>query len=110
MIKKILDPVEPEELMGLAKEIGGFYVKVVVDIERQILVAGARMHIDEEQVLLNDGSLKGNLWGGGYDLDMKQVTFDSIINNRPGVNSSSDILDPEVRKKFEIIVRKLLNV
>ncbi len=110
MVKLVDKPVESGELVGMAEEIGGFYIKVVIDIKREILCAGAKMHIDEEQLLLDQGSEQGNLWGGGYDLETKQVTFDSIINNKPGVNSSSDILDPKVRKRFEQVIRWLLNL
>ncbi|HBC72504.1 MAG: hypothetical protein UX91_C0003G0055 [Candidatus Amesbacteria bacterium GW2011_GWB1_47_19] len=59
------------------------------------------MHVDEEQLLIEQGCVKEDLWGGGYD---------SIVNNKPGTNASSDILDPGIRKKFEDIVRKLLNI
>lgn len=110
MVRKIEKPINPEELKELAEAIGGFYVKVVVDIKSEVLAGGAKMHVDEEQMLANEGSEKENLWGGGYDLETKEVTFDSIINNKPGINASSDILDPETRSRFEIIVRRLLDV
>lgn len=110
MVKIINNPVEKAELTKLAEEIGGFYIKVVVDVEREVMAAGAKMHVDEEQLLLEQGSRKENLWGGGYDLEVGEVTFDSIINNKPGVNASSDILNPDIRNKFEIILRKLFKL
>jgi Protein of unknown function (DUF5674) len=110
MVKVISSTVSKAELSGLASEIGGFYIKIVVDLENRIMAAGAKMHMDEEQLLLKQGSKKDSLWGGGYDLEVKQITFDSIINNKPGINSSSDILDPGIRNKFEIITRKLLGI
>ena len=110
MRKLVTSPVSEKELLSLAEAIGGFYIKAVVDLEREILSAGAKMHVDEEEYLMTNGSKKENLWGGGYDLETKQVTFDSIINNKPGINMSSDILDPAVREKFEIILKKLLKV
>jgi hypothetical protein len=110
MIRTVDNPIGKEELNKLAEEIGGFYIKAVVDIEKGIMVAGARMHVDEERLILDKGSNKENLWGGGYDLETKEVTFDSIINNKPGINASSDILDPELRNKFEIILRRLLGL
>jgi len=109
-MKILTTPVEAEELKELAQEIDGFYIKVVVDLEKEILSAGAKMHVDEEQMLIENGSDKNNLWGGGYDLETKHVAFDSIINIKPGVNASSDILEPAIRKKFENILRKVLNV
>ena len=109
-MKIISNPVAGEELKELAQEIDGFYIKVVVDLEKEILAAGAKMHVDEELMLIENGSVKENLWGGGYDLETKQVAFDSIINIKPGLNASSDILEPAIRKKFENILRKVLNV
>ena len=110
MVRKISERVKTGELKELAEVIGGFYIKVVVDIDKEILVAGAKMHMDEEQLLLENGSKKEYLWGGGYDLEAGEITFDSIINNKPGVNASSDILDPLIRKKFIKIVKHLLNI
>jgi len=110
MVKVIDSPIDAKELTSLAKEIGGFFIKVVVDTEKEVMAAGARMHVDEERALAERGSNKEKIWGGGYDLETKEVTFDSIINNKPGVNASSDILDPEIRAKFEIILKRLLGV
>ncbi len=110
MMKIINSPVENEELNQLAEEIGGFYIKVVIDVKKEVMSAGAKMHVDEERMLLDQGSDQGDLWGGGYDLETKQVTYDSIINNKPGSNASSDILNPDMRQKFEIILRRLFKV
>lgn len=110
MMKVLTKPIEGEEIKAMAGEIGGFYIKVVVDIEREVMVAGAKMHIDEEQLLLENGSKKEYLWGGGYDLETGGITYDSIINNKPGVNASSDMLDPLIREKFTSIVKKILNI
>jgi hypothetical protein len=96
----ISQPIDsPQGLEILAKEIGGYFIKVVIDIEKEILSAGAKMHIDEEAQLLSMGSSQSNLWGGGYDLETKEITHDSIINNKPGVNNSSEILGTEIRVK-----------
>ena len=102
--------IDKKELVNLAQEIGGYYVKTVVDIRKGILAAGARMHADEEKVLLIQGSSQADLWGGGYDLETKKITFDSIINNKPGANASSQVLDLSTRKKFEDIMRELLPI
>jgi hypothetical protein len=110
MVKFVESRIDEKELKELANEIGDFYIKVVVDIEKGVLVAGAKMHFEEEKILLEKGSKQQNLWGGGYDLETKQVTFDSIINNRPGINPSSDILDGMVRTKFETIAKSLLGI
>lgn len=110
MIKLLTGSVDPIELKELASEIGGFFIKVVVDLEKEILAAGAKMHVDEEQLLIENDSKQVNLWGGGYDLETKQITYDSIINNKPSINASSDILDPDIREKFQSIIKRLLNI
>lgn len=100
--------VTKKQLTVLAKHFSG-YIKVVVDIERNILAGGADRHFDEEKTLLGQGSLQRNLWGGGLDLLTKEIDYNSIINLRPNQeNSSRDILSLDVRKKFAKIVKKLL--
>ncbi len=110
MLKIIEKPINQEELEKLAEEIGKFFVKVVVDLEKGILCAGAKMHFEEEQELINHGSQQNNLWGGGYDLEEKKITFDSIINHRPKENPSEEILNTQIREKFEKLVKYLFNV
>ena len=109
MVKVICNTVDMNGLAEVAREIGGFYIKVVVDLEKEVMAAGAKMHVAEEQMLIAQEGKNENLWGVGYDLELREVTFDSIINNKPGVNTSSDILDSGIRKKFETIVRRLLS-
>ncbi len=94
----------------LAFEIGGFFIKVVIDLEKRILAAGAKMHIDEEQELLQFGSNQQNLWGGGYDLEKKEIIFSSIINNRPVFNQDDNIIDPKIREKFTEILKELFPI
>ena len=56
MIKVIDIRTKNIKLDELAQEVGGFYIKVVVDLEKEILAAGAKMHVDEEQIFLSQGS------------------------------------------------------
>lgn len=85
------------------------YVKVVVDIEKEILCAGADRHVDEEQELLVNGSKQSNLWGGGIDIETGEIDYNSMINLRPNQdNPSRDILSMDIRKKFDEIVIKIL--
>ena len=50
-----------------------------------------------------------DLWGGGFDLDTKEIDYNSVINLRPNQeNPSRDILSKETREKFDNIVNKLL--
>lgn len=96
------------ELEKISKQFDG-YIKVVVDIERGILAGGTNRHVDEEKVLLEDGSAQKNLWGGGFDIETKEIDYNSVINLRPNQdNPSRDILDKKVRGDFGTIIKKLL--
>lgn len=98
-----------KDIQDLAKHFDG-YIKVVVDIERGILSGGGDRHFDDEQILLKNGSLQKNLWGGGFDTKTKEIDYNSVINLRPSQdNPSRDILSIEIRNKFDNIVINLLN-
>ena len=92
----------------MAEDFDG-YIKLVVDTEREILAGGGERHFDGEQALLKEGSNQKDLWGGGLDLETKEIDFNSIINLRPNQNNPSrDILSVDVRNKFDSIVKRLL--
>lgn len=98
-----------EEIKKVAEDFGGLYIKVVVDIEREILAAGGERHFDAEQKLLENGSKQADLWGGGLDIKTFEIDYNSMINLRPNQdNSSRDILSSEIRKRFDKIVRDIL--
>ena len=108
MLLLIRKKATKKELDSLAKHFKG-YIKIVVDIEKEILAAGADRHFDEEKALLEEGSKQKDLWGGGFDLETKETDYNSIINLRPNQdNPSRDILSQETREKFDKIVQKLL--
>lgn len=97
-----------EEIEKMAQDYEG-YIKIVVDVKKEILAGGGEKHVEGEQRLLSLGSQQRNLWGGGIDWETKDIDYNSIINLRPGQeNPSRDILSSEVRKQFNIIIKKLL--
>jgi hypothetical protein len=92
----------------MAEDFDG-YVKLVVDVEQGKLAGGGKRHFEGEQKLLKEGSKQEDLWGGGLDLETKEIDYNSIINLRPKQNNPSrDILSLEVRNKFDRIVKDLL--
>ena len=108
MILIIRRKATEEEIGKMSVDISG-YIKVVVDIEKNILAGGGKRHVDAEQILLAYGSKQENLWGGGFDLDTKQVDYNSMINVRPRLqNFSRDIMSGEIRKKFDRILKLLV--
>lgn len=89
-----------EEFKQITQEYGD-YIKVVVDVEKEILAVGGLLHSDAEKMLLEEGSLQKNLWGGGVDLVSGDFDGISLINLRPSQNNpSQDILGKEIREKF----------
>lgn len=85
------------------------YVKLAVDIEREILAGGGAMHADCEAVLLEDGSQQEFIWGADWNPESQEVTFESLINIRPRQNNRSlELQDPNLRSEVEKVTRNLL--
>jgi len=93
-------PIKDSELRIASEEFGD-YVKLVVDVEKEIVAAGGQLHSDGERLLLDRECRQEDLWGGGLDLVSSQFDCLALINIRPQQNNpSQEILDPKVRKKF----------
>jgi len=94
-------PFTEDEIKRLRQQYNA-YIKTVIDIDKKICSAGARMHFEEEKILLDQGSRQSSLWGGGIDLETLTIDTNSMINLRPNDNNrSNEIQDPEIRKRFE---------
>ncbi len=108
---KQIEKISIDELSEMAENMYGNFVKAVVDIEKNILVVDAEMHVDMEQFLLEQNSEQNNLWGinlypENYGKD-NFVEFDSMINIRPRQNNPTrDVLDQNVRTTIKKIVSK----
>lgn len=108
MLLIIRKKASQQEIKKIADDFKG-YIKLVVDVEQEILAGGGKRHFEGEQELLKEDSRQSDLWGGGLDLDTGEIDFNSVINLRPNQNNPSrDILDIGIRKKFVKIVKKLL--
>ena len=87
------------------------YIKLAVDVERNILAGGGEYHADCEEVLLEDGSRQEDIWGADWYPEHRKVEFGALINIRPRQgNRSMDIEDPKLRDRIETITRALLQV
>ena len=85
------------------------YIKLAVDVGRDVLAGWGEYHADCEEALLEDGSLQENVWGADWYPDSKTVAFGALINIRPDQgNRGMEIENPELCKKIETIVRQLL--
>ncbi len=107
------DKILLSELSVMSEKMFGRLVKVVVDVEKEIMVVGADLHVDEEQLLLEQGSQQKNIWGvnvypGRLDA-YHWIEFDSMINLRPSMgNRSRGVDDPQLQEKIRNIVNKLV--
>jgi len=97
-------PFTKDQIQKLREQFD-VYIKTVVDISTGVCSAGSDRHFEMEKLLLDQGSVQSNLWGGGIDLDTRTIDCNSFINIRPADdNKSNEIQNPEIRKKFEILM------
>jgi hypothetical protein len=86
------------------------YIKLAVDVERNILAGGGEYHADCEEVLLEDGSRQENIWGADWYPESRTVGF-GALNIRPQQdNRGMEIENPRLRERIETVVRTLLEV
>ena len=98
----------PKQAAEMLEELGS-YIKLAVDIQRDIAAGGGELHADCEGVLLDDGSQQEDIWGADWLPRSQKVTFEALINLRPHQsNPNMTILDASIRAKVESIVRSLL--
>lgn len=111
-IKIIRNTITKKELVEMAKDQFGDWIKAVVDIEKGIMAVGGDLHADEEAVLLEDGCNQKNLWGINIWPEKSAdewIAFDSMINIRPSVgNRSRNIESAEIREKIIKIINRII--
>jgi len=106
----IREPAAAAQIAEMQETLGNF-IKLAVDLECGILAGGGELHADCEQALLDGGSKRESVWGGDWFPDIQEVGFESLINIRPRQgNCSLELQSPDLRKQFEAIVRRLLEV
>lgn len=112
IMKTIRDSISGDELKQMSEKMFNKLVKAVVDIEQGIMVVDADMHVDQEQLLLDQGSQQENLWGINlhpYNTGTERIEFDSMINLRPSWgNKSRSVEDPNIQKKIITLVERLV--
>jgi hypothetical protein len=110
-MKRIEVPVSLTEIWETRETAFEEMLKIVVDIDQEIIAVDAEMHADLEQLLLQEGSDKQYLWGANvFPLrePFEKLEYTSFINIRPAMgNRSMDVLDPLIRARIDSIVTKL---
>ncbi|MGI8419651.1 MAG: DUF5674 family protein [Candidatus Levyibacteriota bacterium] len=90
-----------EEIIQLQEQFD-VYIKTVIDMEKKTCSAGCDLHADSEKVLLQEGSSQEDLWGGGINIETKEIDYNSFINIRPQQNNTTiEIQSPEIKQQFD---------
>jgi len=94
-------PFTSEEIEQLKQEFD-VYIKTVIDIEKKICSAGMDRHFEGEQILIEQGSNQSDIWGGGVDIETKEIDYNSFINIRSKDNNTkNDILSEKIRERYK---------
>lgn len=104
----IITKSEPFTKKDLKKLQASFdtYIKTVIDIEKKVCSAGCDRHFEGEKILLEGGSKQSSLWGGGLDIETKEIDYNSFINIRPNDNNmSNEIQSAKIREEFNAFMR-----
>jgi|SRR4030067_3273025 hypothetical protein len=106
----IRQPATEKEIQEMLEELET-YIKLAVDVERNILAGGGEYHADCEEVLLEDGSQQENIWGVDWYPGSRAIGFGALINIRPDQdNRGMEIENARLRQRVETLVRDLLGV
>lgn len=106
MVVMVGEKVSKEDLKSAAEDYFGEYIKIVVDIETEMIAIGGEWHADGERQLLNAGCQQANLWGGGLDLIKNQINYSAMTNIKPLVNKTHVIEDSKLRGIFDNIIKQ----
>lgn len=108
MICIITKPATAAEIDRMSRMFGD-YIKLAVDVERNILAGGGESHAQCEAALLGINSSQRNIWGAGINLTLQRIEYDSIINVRPSQGNRSMIIqDATIRSQINQIIATLI--
>jgi len=74
IVRRLATPVMMSEMLQSLDS----YVKLAVDVRREVLAGGGELHADCEQVLLKDGSHQEDIWGADW-LPFSQALMYSMM-------------------------------
>lgn len=110
-IEIVRERIFVDHLKQVADQTFGDMVKVVVDVERNLMAIGGELHADEEAVLLQEGSQQSDPWGANIYPNRsvgQQIEFSSLINIRPSQgNRSQEIENVNTKQKVREAIERL---
>ena len=85
------------------------YIKITADLGQEMVIIGGEYHADAEKILVEKfNSKRSDIWGGGYNITSGAYEVNAMLNLKPAINDSLEILDPGIRNHFlEVVKRKL---
>jgi len=87
------------------------FIKVAVDVRREVLPAGCALDSDCESVLLANGSAQEDLWGANWYPHDRRAECEAVMNIRPGQNNPSMlILDKRLCEQVCDIAKRIIDV
>jgi len=103
----IKEKISKEKFAETAKDAD--MLKLVVDIEKEVLSLDCVFHVDCADELLRTGSKGKDLWGANVYPKEKKLDFSAVFNVKPHYNNRSmEVQDAAIRGKVEAVIRKLL--
>ncbi|NQT27558.1 hypothetical protein HQ585_19545 [candidate division KSB1 bacterium] len=112
MLKVITQKITQDDLYGFCDAHFKTFVKFVADVKHNILAIGGELHADTEALLLENGSIQQDLWGGNFypwKDPSDRLEFTSFINIRPRNNNPNmEVLDETIRNHIRELCERLL--
>lgn len=107
----VIDKLTGEDVEKAREEYTN-YIKITVDISKEIVVIGGEYRADAEELLIKDFKCENkNIWGGGYNIKLRKFETNAVLNIKPLVNNSLEIIDPKIREEFlSLAGKKLANI
>jgi hypothetical protein len=111
-VQIIKEPTRLEDIWQGRKTPFVELLKIVVDVDKEIIAVDAEMHADLEELLIKKGSLQSHIWGANlYPLRESDdfVEFTALINIRPSQgNKSMEVLDEALKQRMKTVIKKLI--
>lgn len=93
-----------------AREDYSGYIKITVDVSKRLVAIGGEYHADAEEILVSQfQSRSEDVWGGGYNIKLRKYETNAVLNIKPSVNDSPEILDQKIRADFLSLVKEKLS-
>lgn len=104
------EPYSKEEIDKLREQFDT-YIKTVIDVKNRVCSAGSDRHFESEKILLVQGSEQKDLWGGGIDINTKEIDCNSYINIRSSQNNpTNELLDRKLRRTYEDLTKYFFKI